>query len=236
LWGRSTVQTTFYNRTALPPCSPLAYPGAAETTVTGINNSGRVVGWYVDSHSILHGFAYDGRTYTTLDDGFGTTLLFAINNNGHIVASSVLHSLFIYDGSVFTSQPGLASLNGTTSEVDIKGINNNDVIVGTVTPSTGGSYGFIINGTDFSPIVVPGATSTAVMGINDDGVVLVQGDGNVYLYRAGSFTLIVGVADSGPVTGAVYGRGNMVSSRGTRDWQGGGCGFSTCIWFTVPRW
>jgi probable HAF family extracellular repeat protein len=48
-----------------------AFGGAAQGTyATGINAAGQIVGYYLDSNGIEHGFLYNpnGATYTTLDD------------------------------------------------------------------------------------------------------------------------------------------------------------------------
>jgi probable HAF family extracellular repeat protein len=64
---------------------PLAVPGATTTAAYGINDAGQVVGVY-SSSGTLHMFRYDGGSYTTLPDPFGSTTFdpFGINNEGQI--------------------------------------------------------------------------------------------------------------------------------------------------------
>ena len=67
--------------------TPINFPGATETIVQGINNSGEVVGWYT-SGGQTHGFTYHNGTYLSVDyPGASVTELFGINNNGEIVGT-----------------------------------------------------------------------------------------------------------------------------------------------------
>src|SRR6266567_752329 len=64
------------------------YPGAVWTVPTGINDSGQIVGQYLASSGVRHGFLLSGGTYTTIDcpdpytDGSNAV---GINNSGQIV-------------------------------------------------------------------------------------------------------------------------------------------------------
>jgi len=61
------------------------YPGASQTKAFGINNAGKIVGWYEDATGV-HGFLYDGTTYTTFDyPGASWTEAYGINDRGDIV-------------------------------------------------------------------------------------------------------------------------------------------------------
>jgi probable HAF family extracellular repeat protein len=42
--------------------------GPLGTSAQGINTSGQIAGYYLDSSNSSHGFLYSGGTYTTLDD------------------------------------------------------------------------------------------------------------------------------------------------------------------------
>jgi|307.fasta_scaffold505781_1 hypothetical protein len=44
----------------------------SQTFAYGINNASQIVGYYRVG-TVNHGFLYDGVTYTTLDDPFGTS-------------------------------------------------------------------------------------------------------------------------------------------------------------------
>jgi hypothetical protein len=60
------------------------------TTTTGINNSGKIAGFYVDGAGNVHGFLFDGASFMTIDDPAGTnTMLLGLNNNNQAVGSFV---------------------------------------------------------------------------------------------------------------------------------------------------
>jgi probable HAF family extracellular repeat protein len=70
-------------------------PLGTDTYVTGINNVGQIVGYYIDSSGTSHGFIYNAGAYTTVDDAAVTssgsrtgTFLNGINAQGEIVGYS----------------------------------------------------------------------------------------------------------------------------------------------------
>jgi probable HAF family extracellular repeat protein len=65
------------------------FPGATSTIAWGINNLGGVVGWFVDSAGLTHGFVLQKGTYTQIDvpGTNGTTACHGINDNGTITGT-----------------------------------------------------------------------------------------------------------------------------------------------------
>jgi hypothetical protein len=64
------------------------FPGATETTASGINSSGQIVGYYVDGSNVTHGFTLINSVYATLDfPGAAGTYLNQIIDNGQIVGN-----------------------------------------------------------------------------------------------------------------------------------------------------
>jgi uncharacterized membrane protein len=64
----------------------IAYPGAALTTVNGLNNSNTIVGSYFDSNDFVHGFVYRQGKFTAVDfAGATATEVLGINDDGDIV-------------------------------------------------------------------------------------------------------------------------------------------------------
>jgi uncharacterized membrane protein len=69
----------------------LQFPGSVFTQALGIDNTGQVVGSYVDAAGNTHGFIYNiaTNTYTEIDDpnavGPMGTVVNGINDNGQIV-------------------------------------------------------------------------------------------------------------------------------------------------------
>ncbi len=125
--------------------TPIAVPGANQTTATGINNLGQIVGIYNDktgTHSFL--LSADGKTFTTFDvpgggaSGFGSPL--SINDKGEMTGASYSAGPVSYgfrrsaDGKTYTNvQVPDASATYPLS------INNNSEIAGWCI--FGGSYG-----------------------------------------------------------------------------------------------
>ena len=86
----------------------------------GINNSGQIVGYYVDASGANHGFVLSGGIYTALNDPIGdpgSTRAFGINATGQIVgiynASGVGTSGFLYSGGTYTTLNHPLATNGT---------------------------------------------------------------------------------------------------------------------------
>jgi uncharacterized membrane protein len=125
---RQPMQT--YNFTTLDD------PSGTNTAPFGINNSGEIVGGYLDGHN--HGFLYDIGTYTTIDPPVTVgTVALGINNKGAIVGGAY------YDVNGTTGR-GFLDVNGTFTAIDdpfadsggtfATGINNKGEIA--TTPST----------------------------------------------------------------------------------------------------
>jgi uncharacterized membrane protein len=87
--------------------TPVNYPGAVSTTVSGINDLDEVVGSY-RSGNFPHGFLYKDGVYTTIDVGSIYSNAIAINNNGEIVGNysspsyPVIHG-FTYENGNYQS-------------------------------------------------------------------------------------------------------------------------------------
>jgi len=102
--------------------------------VRGINDAGDLVGWYIDTDGVEHGFLLSGKTATTIDDPNGTTNLEGINNNGEI-------------SGLYTDADG--NRHGITYDIKKQ---------------------------KFTELTVPGSTYVEVWGLNDNGVVAIDGE------------------------------------------------------------
>jgi hypothetical protein len=111
-------------------------PGIKTTAVAGrgINDAGDLVGWYIDTDGVEHGFLLSGKTATTIDDPNGTTNLEGINNNGEI-------------SGLYTDADG--NRHGITYDIKKQ---------------------------KFTELTVPGSTYVEVWGLNDNGVVAIDGE------------------------------------------------------------
>ena len=157
----------------------LDYPGADTTTIMGISD-GNIVGWYSDSSGI-HGFKYDGTTWTSLDFPGTTTGTEAYgisgdNIVGWYIDDSGIHG-FKYDGATWTSLdfPGAS----VTSAFGVDGSN----IVGRYYNDSG-QHGFKFDGTTWTSLDYPGASNeftyssgTWAKGISDGNIVGSYSDG-----------------------------------------------------------
>jgi uncharacterized membrane protein len=147
------------------------YPGAAATLAWGINDSGLIVGDYIDTKNVEHGFLDNAGVFTAIDySGASGTAALGINSAGDIVgiwldAAQNSHG-FLLSGGVFTSLDyPLATITGTVAS----GINDVGQIAGTFFDGSGASHGFIYaGGTKWAQVDVPNAGQTALNQIKND--------------------------------------------------------------------
>lgn len=167
------------------------------TTPNGINDSGQIVGSYLDDFNVQHGFLLIGSTGTQLDVPFGSsTIPSGMNNVGQIVgnyfgADGRYHGFIRNPAGQYTSVD--APFPATTLTF-LNGINNAGDIVGTCI-SSGVQHGFVVTSAGFSLIDVPGAVSTRALGINSFGQVVgsylgPDGIAHGFMDDAGQFTTI----------------------------------------------
>ncbi|MGQ0760937.1 MAG: hypothetical protein ACT4OT_02790 [Acidobacteriota bacterium] len=111
----------------------LDHPNAVYGTVaSGLNDAGRIVGWYWDRYGYPHGFLYFDGSFTPIDfpgSFYGATLARGINNRGDIVG--------VYDGFLeiahgFIYQNGEYRTLDTPfgQQTDVRGINDRGEVVG----------------------------------------------------------------------------------------------------------
>ncbi|MGO8987286.1 MAG: hypothetical protein ACLQGU_00050 [bacterium] len=151
--------------------TPIDVPYVSSTYASGISGK-NIVGTYAD-FSVWHGFLYNGKTYTTLDDPdgvSGTTEaqgIFGKNIVGYYQDASSNYHGFLYNGSTKTyttiDVPG-------AKETEAWGISGEN-IVGYYEDSSGNDYGFLYNGKTYSTLDVPGAKVTWACGISGRNIV-----------------------------------------------------------------
>jgi uncharacterized membrane protein len=172
------------------------FPGAQETYLEGINDSGNIVGQYLNPSSpgtlpIYGSFLHKGGSFTPIVPGPFSIFAFGINNSDKIVGGyedgvvGQAHGFF-YEGEIFTSinAPGEAYTHLT-------GINNSGGIVGVAKL---GNSGFLYKGGNFTPINIPHADWVNPHGINDSGHIVGSYQDthgfHGFLYIGGTFTPI----------------------------------------------
>ena len=174
---------------------PLA--GVTDTEAVGINPSGVIVGRYVDSGHVTHGFVLENGTYTSIDFpgavGSGGTNPTWINANGTITGTygtSNGSNAFTLSKGVFTTidYPGATLTQGY-------GVSDSGIVVG---PECSCGYvtarGFMYNHGGFTSINYPGAVGTfPTMLITPELIVGAYWDGSNYhgfYFSNGTFTKV----------------------------------------------
>ena len=145
------------------------FPGAAFTTVTGINNRGSATGVYTDAAEGQHGFLLSKSKYTTVDyPGALATTPFKINDSGMIVGSFIDSSGgshgFSYNKGRWTQIdfPG-------SSDTEVYGVNSAGKIVGTYDGFEAVTHAFVLQNRQYQRIDTPFGTQGEAFAINDPG-------------------------------------------------------------------
>ncbi len=149
----------------LSTLTPVAVPGAIQTTARGINNTGLIDGFFIDGSGLAQGYIYNTtlNAFTVVDDPLAVngTYLEGINDAGlvtgdYLDAANDYHA-FIYDPttSAFTSIDVPGSTNSQAWE-----INNFGQVA--VTTDTGSDI--------WSPTPVPEPATTSLLAVGLAGV------------------------------------------------------------------
>ncbi len=173
------------------------FPEATQTGASGINDLGKIVGYYFDANGAGHGFLYSCDTptkcskgvFTALNDPMATSGTFpvAINNSGVIVGSygigqnayTFLVTQYGAGNYVQVSVPGYPT-----------GINDDGLIVGYYVDANGNYHGYFYN-YNVGGNYYDGGVNTYFYGINGDAQIVgadfnSNGLLNGFLYDAAS--------------------------------------------------
>ena len=211
--------STTFAITYTPIDDPLA-TGSIGTDPIGISGS-KIVGFYGDSADKVHGFLYDGSTYTTLDHPLGARGTYAYGiSGGNIVGeyfdSSDKEHGFLYNGSTYTTLDDPLGTNGSTA-FGISGSN----IVGWYSDSSGGVHSYLYNGSTYTTIDHPLGTGTRAFGISGNNIVgqyyelsggLFHAHG--YLYNGSTYTTLDNPLGTGGTVPRGISGGNIVGGYG----------------------
>jgi uncharacterized membrane protein len=175
------------------------FPGAFQTSPTGINDSGEIAGFYLTTGLVPHGFLLSGGDFSTFDSPTGFTDFLGINNQGQIVGYDG-RAGFVLTGGQFD----VISVPGSTF-TSAQGINNIGQIVGdTIVSNT--ATGFLLTDGNFSLI----SGTTRALGINDLSQIVGTVGTHGYLFTSGVFSPIdvLGALNTIPVD--INNRGDIV--------------------------
>jgi hypothetical protein len=199
----------------------------------GINNSGTAVGYFGDGTTVPNsGYTvappYSGASYTNENfPGAVQTQVVGINNLaspttvGFWIDGSGNNFGFVDQGGTFTSVTD-PSAAGTSQ---LLGVNSHRVAAGFYLDAGGNAHGFLYNiGTaTFTAINFPGATSTTVTGIDNNGVVtgfFTDGTGThgftdnggtftAFDFPGGTNTMFLGINNLGAIAGSYVDAGGL---------------------------
>ena len=202
------------------------FPGAAQTQVIGINNSGTTVGFYADAGGDNFGFVLKAGIWTAVIDprtGAGTVnQLLGLNNDGVAVGfyTDGKGNNHGYEFNFHTDTFSAVNVPGATS-VTATGINAEGNVTGFYSgPKSGGTRSFVRIGGRVTTFGAPNSGNTTAFGINNNNEIVgayVIGSGakaatHGFVRTTGAFhgvddpngvgtTLINGVNDNGVIVG-----------------------------------
>ena len=192
-------------------------PGANNTQVQGINNSGGIAGSYY-ANGTWEGFLYSGGTFTTINfpNSLQTTA-YGINDSNQIVGwyqDATGYHVYVYKQGIYTTinAPG-------NTQLFPQGVNGRGDVVGYYADSRG-AHSFLYSGgiltTIDGPNVLPSRYGgTVARGINNSGDIVgyyVSKDTEIhgFLYSGGIFTTIDAPGANGTQIEGVNDRGVLV--------------------------
>src|SRR5437762_2960514 len=106
------------------------FPGAASTEARGINNGNVIVGLYLDSSNLHHGFQFANGTFTTINfPGAAETAVLGVNDLGDVVgsyrlstgANAAFHGYLRHNGTFSTIDPPQATFGAAASGINKAG-------------------------------------------------------------------------------------------------------------------
>jgi hypothetical protein len=120
------------------------------STEAGINREGAIIGWYIDSDNVYHGYlrSPDGSTFTTIDGPDAAyTILAGLTPAGAVAgyfgdASNVGHGLLFADGTLTTFDDPKAG-TGNNQGTFVFNINPEGAITGQYTDAGNTNHGFV---------------------------------------------------------------------------------------------
>ena len=208
--------------------TPFNVPGALTTTVNGIDNSGNMVGTYVDQSGVPHGFEFtSAQQLINIDYGFYETVCYGVVGQtvvGAHVTPAGWWQAFYYSQGTFLDLPIKDGVRGSGAY----GINVAGLIVGWYQDSNTFVHGFEWNGKGpkgYKTIDAPGMIDTVALAINHKGWITLHGNdsnglGYGWLKKGKNLTQMNnGQVDVWPL--GISDTGDIVIAWANGSWHGG---------------
>jgi hypothetical protein len=187
--GSTTVRKCFVLTGTTGMKTPLSNAAGQKnsTECWGLNDSGTVVGDYINTAGVKTGFVYSGGTFTDVaPPGALATEAWAISNKGvigglYFDASSVQHG-FLFDGTTYTT----VDVTGDTA-AGVYGVNSAGQYVVEATNAKDVVVSLLYTGTSSVAISFPASTGNDAHHINDAGLVACTFDDKSNVAHAGVY-------------------------------------------------
>jgi hypothetical protein len=250
-----SLAVTLFRLEATPAFVSIDFPQAEITVALGVNPAGEIVGAYLDSANVRHGYRWSSGRFTSIDfPGALQSTADGINPAGDIVGgyldpAGAVHAFLWSKGSAFSSIDFPGALHTLATAINPAG-----KIVGVYTGSaipTHAFRGFLLENGHFTAIDFPGANLTIATGINPKGDIVgayrvPAGQVHGFLLRGGVYraidapgaidTFALGISVPGDIVGqykSADGWHGFVLSEGTFntiDFPGGTLGSGPSYW------
>jgi probable HAF family extracellular repeat protein len=143
----------------------------------GINSSGQIAGYSVNSKNTYRAFTTSGSKLVDIGDlGGGSAVAYAINDVGQVVGSAVTsdgsNHPFLYSNGTMTDLGTLGSPAGNSWWNSAQGINNAGVVTGTSYDVHGNFFGFVWSNGKMTKMGTLGGAWSQAYAINNKGQVV----------------------------------------------------------------
>ncbi|MGA7754736.1 MAG: hypothetical protein WCB05_18035 [Candidatus Sulfotelmatobacter sp.] len=143
----------------------------------GINSSGQIAGYSVNSKNTYRAFTTSGEKLIDIGDlGGGSAVAYAINDVGQVVGSAVTsdgsNHPFLYSNGAMTDLGTLGSPDGNAWWNSAQGINNAGVVTGTSYDAQGNFFGFVWSNGKMTKMGTLGGSWSQAYAINNKGQVV----------------------------------------------------------------
>ena len=162
---------------------------ATQTWLTGVNDKGMIVGWFVDQQGNAHGFTLTNGNFQQVDNG-PQTEIWGVNSEGNFVGTyydscveEICNEGFRFHSGVFSDiGPKWFSTPPEDDAPDSEafGINDGGNIVGMAGDGFGSEVGFLRAQGRYAKLEVPGVNGEQAIGINKAGLVTLAWASNDY--------------------------------------------------------